>query len=601
MSEKKKITRRKALKIAGAGAVVVAAAAVGAYYEGLFRPLTNPETPVASTPESWAFGVMGDTQWTCLTDPAGENPNGVAVSIINQVNQEFIKKGVKFVIQVGDLTEHGFDADIAIRATAAKTLYDAGIGFFGMRGNHETYANSFYSSGAEYPGPANGSIDYKTNGNQFAIPAIQSNFPQTRGNGGNTFGAANFSSDTSVSSYLDGMAYSFDYGTPGDNARFIIIDEWVCPDKEVDTAGYPFGHSVGEQQSWIDGRLDMGTRGTTHAFLFFHQPIMPNNHQDCLFSGYTNANPDMQNVFYASVKKNGAKYCISGHDHMYQRSLVASPDGTNTIEELVCASVSSKFYGPKALNDPNWFGQKYRETSISQELYTVGYYIFTVQGPNVTVDYYSDDHGNWASDDDYPGNGMPKHVTPSLNFTKKETWGYSTNGKEFMIGGTGSADLAVIQDSFKDTVAKILSGTYANTAIDYTKRVLTRAVNTGWLERNNTNLNSDVLTLWGMAPTGSQYNGSVLKTDTYTLSLSYGNGNTSDDGSFGLATKDANGNWVNAVSLNFGGTPKFVNGPWNSSYGLGTYGVDTATKTVWAVINHDGSFAAANGIRLGTS
>jgi len=66
----------------------------------------------------------------------------------------------------------------------------------------------------------------------------------------------------------------------------------------------------------------------------------------------------------------------------------------------------------------------------------------------------------------------------------------------------------------------------------------------------------------------------------------------STDGSFGLAAKDASAKWVNAVSLNFGGTPKFVNSPWNSNHGLGTYGVDTATKTVCAVINHDGSFAA---------
>jgi hypothetical protein len=196
---------------------------------------------------------------------------------------------------------------------------------------------------------------------------------------------------------------------------------------------------------------------------------------------------------------------------------------------------------------------------------------------------------------------MPSQVTPSLNFVKKETWGYSTNGKEFMIGGKGNADLTVVEDSFKDTVAKILSGAYANTAIDYTKRVLTRTVNTGWLEHNNADLNSDVFTLWGMATTGSQYSGNVFKTDTYTLSLSYGSGKMSNDGSFGLAAKDASGKWVNAVSLNFGGTPKFVNGPWNPNYGLGTYGVDIATKTVWAVINHDGSFAAANGVRLGTS
>ena len=54
--------------------------------------------------------------------PGGKNPNGVSVSIIEQLNGQFIKHGVKFVIQVGDLTENGTDPDIAIRAAAAQPL-----------------------------------------------------------------------------------------------------------------------------------------------------------------------------------------------------------------------------------------------------------------------------------------------------------------------------------------------------------------------------------------------------------------------------------------------------------------------------------------------
>ena len=64
-------------------------------------------------------------------------------------------------------------------------------------------------------------------------------------------------------------------------------------------------------------------------------------------------------------------------------------------------------------------------------------------------------------------------------------------------------------------------------------------------------------------------------------------------GLFGLATKDADGNWINAVNKNFGGTPKFVMGPWKEGYALGTYGVDPGSKTAWAVINYNGNFAVA--------
>ncbi len=48
---------------------------------------------------------------------------------------------------------------------------------------------------------------------------------------------------------------------------------------------------------------------------------------------------------------------------------------------------------------------------------------------------------------------------------------------------------------------------------------------------------------------------------------------------------------MNAVEGNTGGLPTFVAGAWNASYGLGTYGVDVATNTVWAVLNHNSEFA----------
>jgi hypothetical protein len=362
--------------------------------------------------EPWKFGVMSDTQWTAPTDPAGNNPNGVAVSIIDQINQKFIAAGVKFVIQVGDLTEKGNDADIATRAAAAEPLYGAGIGFFPMRGNHEVYA--------------------KPEGvNQYGITAFRENFPQTRGLGGHLYRAHDFNSPTTVSSDLTGMSYSFDYGQAGYSARFVIIDDWVTPSKRVPHEnGYMYGYSINDQQSWISERLDKKTRGATHAFVLSHQNLIGENHQDSLFTGYTDANPEWQNAFFACLKKNEVKYFISGHDHVHQRSIITSPDGASKVEQLICASDSSKFYTPKPASDPKWFGQKAREASLSQELYTIGYYIFTVDGPRVIVEYYSDDHGKWQSDDKYP-NGLnlsDTGITPTFNFVKKETWGYSLIG-----------------------------------------------------------------------------------------------------------------------------------------------------------------------------
>ena len=535
------------------------------------------------------FGVNGDTQWTPGNDPAGTNPNHVPKSIINQVNQQFINQGVKFVIQPGDLTENGADADIAVHASAVQALYDYGIGFFPMRGNHETY----------------------TSGNSYGIPAVQSNFPQTQCSGAHVFGASNCTSPNLGGVNADdlkGMSYSFDYDNLGSKARFVIIDEWVTPNKLVSAAGYTYGWSIAEQQPWIDTSLDKTTRGADHAFVFAHQNLIGENHQDTLFQGYANANLAMQNDFFASLQNNNVKYYISGHDHVHQRSLIASPDGNSTVQELIAASNSSKFYTPKVITDPNWFGQKSRETSVSQELYTVGYYIYTVDGPRVTVDFYSDNHGNWLSDANYPFGtadvtNYPLGYTPTFTFVKKETWGYSTNGQEFTVQqgksyvteavNTKTKNTGAVQDviaagnGYHGTSAQILDGANGSSKKDYTNRQLTRVVNTGWAPKGNDTV-SDVFSLWGMTDLGAG------SSDTFALSLSYDPASVSAaqiPNGIRLSTRNANGTWVNAVDVNSGGTSTFVNRAWQLGDTLGTYGIDTAAKTVWAVVNHASDFA----------
>ena len=62
-----------------------------------------------------------------------------------------------------------------------------------------------------------------------------------------------------------------------------------------------------------------------------------------------------------------------------------------------------------------------------------------------------------------------------------------------------------------------------------------------------------------------------------------------------LVAKNPAGFWVNAVDLNDGGTKTFVKGPYDPSYGLGTYGVDKITNTVWAVVNHNSKYAVKKG------
>ena len=150
---------------------------------------------------------------------------------------------------------------------------------------------------------------------------------------------------------------------------------------------------------------------------------MAANHVDSPF-GFLDSNLEDQNKFYSELNKNGISYYIAGHDHIHQRNIVKSPDGKNEVEQLICISVCPKFYRPRPDDFEGWHGQKYRSTTISQEVDNIGFYIFTIDGPNVTVDYYSDRKGGFVGGNKWP-DGSGSLITPEFDFVKKESWGYS--------------------------------------------------------------------------------------------------------------------------------------------------------------------------------
>ena len=77
----------------------------------------------------------------------------------------------------------------------------------------------------------------------------------------------------------------------------------------------------GQQQSWISARLDKTSRGTEHAFVLSHRPVINGNHVDSFFGANSYLTPADQNAFYASLMNNDVKFMISGHDHLYNRAI----------------------------------------------------------------------------------------------------------------------------------------------------------------------------------------------------------------------------------------------------------------------------------------
>jgi hypothetical protein len=534
----------------------------------------------------WKFGIISDTQW--LDSPDNKNPNSVAVNVINHINQEFLNKGVKFVVAVGDIQDDGSNLALDTRATFAQALYNAGIGFYPLRGNHEQTNTAAIEFQRIFPQTQTG-VNNQTPQDALVTNTIYG--PQVNTNSTFMIGS-NFAS---LSSDFAGLTYSFDY----DNARFVLVDQFVPP-SNIDH--YTLNSA---DVDWVGSQLS-GRPAGTHAFVFGHKHVIGENNEDTLF-GPDPGDPStfaLQNSFVANLFNNGVRYYFGGHDHMHNRAIVKSPDGNSSVQDIITASDSYYFYPPANPSIDYTFddrsgagpvaGNSYpREIEIAQEIYTIGYHIVTVDGPKVTVEYYSSSNGCGGYNCDLTNDIIP------YTFSKRETFGYSLNGREFLVS-QGQPYTSVI-DSYNTTTARILSGTNNSAVTTNDGRHLTKDVDTGWASATSATA-SDIFTLWGMTDIGADH------TDTFVLSMTYNPASVTDtqiqSGSFGLKVQDAGGNWTkDAVDMNVGGSKQFVLGPWNSGYTLGAYGVDTGTHTVWAVINNSGDFAAAyaSGLNLPTA
>ena len=134
-------------------------------------PATSTTDAQALTTAAWKFGVIADTQWT--PKMTASTPTLRRLPLRRKIQQQLIAQGVKFAVHVGDLcdidqlttstagTNIGTNGTIAAfnassnnndsnataatnlnageytRALYSQSLYNAGIGFFPLRGNHD--------------------------------------------------------------------------------------------------------------------------------------------------------------------------------------------------------------------------------------------------------------------------------------------------------------------------------------------------------------------------------------------------------------------------------------------------------------------------------
>ena len=305
--------------------------------------LLSPFSPLfaADDTDSWAFGVIPDTQWA-------KNMNapfhGTAIHIIDAINAEFVRQNVDFVIAVGDLVEkHSADA-FKTRAAHNKVLAEAGIKFYPVRGNHDS-----------------GSIE--------AVAQFKSAFPNLPG----TLGAGGSFPDLPGAS---GMTYSFTHK----GGKFVLLDTFLMDDGSSKGKTY----TISNYLPWIESELKKSDHH--FALVFAHKNLQGQNHRDNIFGHEHDSNPEMQNTFIRCLQQNGVKFFLSGHDHMYHRLLIKSPDGHSEVTQIICGSAASKFYLPNLTFLKSLFRQG---KPLAQELNRIGFMIVRVEGERIKFEYYS--------------------------------------------------------------------------------------------------------------------------------------------------------------------------------------------------------------------
>jgi hypothetical protein len=572
--------------------------------------------PESASAAPWKFGVISDTQWLVNND--GKSPSSVPAGFIKQINQGFIANGVKLVVSVGDSEDMSSGDNswaIKTRQLYVQDLYNAGIAYYPLRGNHEAGGlNSATTQAYCYPQITNGgtinvaianpisaiisgwvySASYDGGGVSTVSNTLLSTFPPAARTGSTFVLGSNFSYPTNNLSSLNGtstnggLTYSFDYN----NVRFVLIDAYTG------TATTPVSNTVANMQPWISARLSDGSR-PLQSFVFGHANIIGGSHKDNLFGAQPAGDPGDGSVttntavatqrkaavdsFVGSLYSNNVHYYIGGHDHHHKHSLIESPlDNTKFVEQIISQSDSDKFYTPAAPFSTN-------ETPVDEQLYSLGLYIYTVDGPRVTADYY-----------EVPAN-LPSISVETINYTpvltsnwvKAISFGYSLNGKTFAVAQ--GSPYSIVQDNTSNAVSNsvvygetgyvgssfaILNGTNNSTGTTKTGRPLTKIINSGWTPATNTV--SDIASVWGLTDLGAANN------DTITVAITFPTNGITDPASVVLAARDPkSGNWINAVDYNLVGGTKtnsaalYTNAPTT----LGSYGVDLTNGVAWAVIN----------------
>ena len=523
-----------------------------------------PELARASLPGSdtaLRFAVVPDTQGTI---------SGVAVNEVVSVTAELLAQNPEFVIHVGDVSDGIYAGDAKFdelelfNVLMTNKLAAEGIPLYPIPGNHDALVHTPTTGG--------------TSVWEAAFPHLFSGLNAIIDPTNVPDGSVGTPNPDNYSFVLDA----------GQETFFVALDMWE-------------GGSNTNYSDWVDAQFAAIrlTNPDAHIFAYSHSGLFALAKHEAM-AEYI----DPPDLFIDSAIAHGIDGWLSGHNHIFDRSLVV--DTTQNDEpvlfNITAGSLSSKFYGlSRSPADEQHVNRVIDSTTTAGE--PIAYQLVEVNGPFVTIQTYmaldplnDGTFGAWTVWDEYI---------------------YSTNGRQFTLApGDGytarnMTDTAPSLAGFVGTTVRIIDGTNTNQTM-YTYDGTTsfeqyRNITTGWTVRDNwydpdgLNLVSDIVGIHGVRETPGKN-----RTDTYTLIMSYPSAliPVAHQQAYQLVafldsdTGDSDpGDWLDAVDANLdtpAPSPVF-RAPLNTDP-AGTWGVDLVNHEVWARLDYQGDFAIVSNI-----
>ncbi|MCK4627275.1 MAG: metallophosphoesterase, partial [Phycisphaerae bacterium] len=317
-------------------------------------------TCFAGTP--WRFVVTSDSRG---------NDNGVDTVILSEIADQIVNHGVDFVLFPGDLvdgtsTQAGMESQLLTWRDAMQPVYDAGIGVYACRGNHEVNSPGHTAGYAAWNNVFTGAYAMPGNG-----PAGEQNI---------TF------SDTHKNAFMVGV----DQYIPGQTHRV--------------------------NQTWLDAQF--AANNQPHIFVFGHEPAFKVLHSDCL-----DDEPTARNTFWASISNANGRTYFCGHDHFYDHARVEDGDGNpdNDVHQYIIGTAGAPLYNWPYVGSYNgdngpYTPQLVHHASGGEDAGRHGYVIVEVDDLDVTLTWMerNKDTGEYLVTEQWSYTAVPEPASVSM-------------------------------------------------------------------------------------------------------------------------------------------------------------------------------------------